>query len=219
MIGAATAGAPSLRGFGGRTELSPTTRVSYSGLALSDDGPLIEATLAGESAAFGQLVRKYQDRLYNTLAHLTGRPEDARDLVQDAFVQAFVKLETFKRQSGFYTWLYRIAFNLAATTLRRRRRTVSVEAARESSGQEPIEPGEGPHQRLEQDERCRQVQEAIAQLGDEYRSVLVLREMEGCSYERIAEILDLPVGTVRSRLHRARAQLRDQLEEVLSVEP
>jgi len=186
---------------------------------LSDDVGLIEAALSGSSAAFGELVRKYQDRLYNTLAHLTGRPEDARDLVQDAFVTAFVKLDSFQGRSAFYTWLYRIAFNLAATRRRQRRPTASVEQTRERCGEEPIEPGGGPQERLEQIERCRQVRDAIAQLADEFRSVVVLRELEGQPYDAIAEILDLPVGTVRSRLHRARAQLREQLKEVLSVEP
>lgn len=180
---------------------------------------LIRATLSGESAAFGELVRKYQDRLYNTLAHLTGRPEDARDLVQDAFVQAFVKLESFHGKSAFYTWLYRIAFNLAMTQARQRRPAASVDRVREATGREPIQPGEGPRERLEQLERCRQVREAIAALDDDFRGVLVLRELEGQPYDAIAEILDLPVGTVRSRLHRARAQLREQLKEVLNVEP
>ena len=93
---------------------------------MNDDAQLIDKTLAGHSAAYGDLVRKYQDRLYNTVVHVAGNAEDARDIVQDAFVQAFVKLDTFQRSSAFYTWLYRIAFNLAATHRRRRRPTLSV---------------------------------------------------------------------------------------------
>ncbi len=185
---------------------------------VNDDARLIEETLAGNSAAFGQLVQRYQDRLYNTLVHVIGSPEDALDVVQDAFVQAFVKLESFRGRSAFYTWLYRIAFNVAATQRRRRRPVLSVDHAREEGGDEPVDPDQGPLDHLEQEERCRQVREALKVLSDEHREVLVLREIDGCCYETIAEILDLPVGTVRSRLHRARLQLRDELKEVLMGE-
>ncbi len=183
-----------------------------------DDAQLIDETLQGHSAAFGQLVEKYQDRLYNTIVHVVGSAEDALDVVQDAFVQAFLKLETFQRSSAFYTWLYRIAFNAAASQRRRKRPTLSVEQTRETSGQEPVDGQSGPREHLEQLERGRQVQQAIAGLSKEHRAVVVLREIDGCCYETIAEILDLPVGTVRSRLHRARLQLRDQLREVLMID-
>ena len=182
---------------------------------MSDDAQLIHDTLTGQSAAFGQLVRKYQDRLYHTLVHVVGSPEDALDIVQEAFVQAFLKLETFKRESAFYTWLYRIAFNMAASHRRRRKPTLSVEQARESSGSEPIDPELGPEDSVQRDERREQVRKAIAGLNEEHRAVLVLREIDGCRYEEIAEILDVPIGTVRSRLHRARLQLREELKGVL----
>lgn len=185
---------------------------------MNDDAQLIDETLRGRPAAFAQLVQRYQDRLYNSLVHAVGNAEDARDVVQDSFVQAFLKLDSFQRTSAFFTWLYRIAFNLAATQRRRKRPTASVEQLRESTGLDPVDREPMPAQRLEQEERQRQVRQAIDRLSDEYRAVVVLREIEGCCYERIAEILDLPVGTVRSRLHRARLQLRDQLKEVLAVE-
>jgi RNA polymerase sigma-70 factor (ECF subfamily) len=185
---------------------------------VNDDKSLIEQTLAGDSAAFGRLVRKYQDRLYNTMVHVVGRGDDAMDVVQDAFVQAFVKLDSFKQNAAFYTWLYRIAFNVASTYRRKRKPTLSVDRVREASGEEPIEPGIGPADKMEQDERCRQVRAAIAGLTEEHRTVIVLREIDGCCYETIAEILDLPVGTVRSRLHRARLQLKELLREVLMLD-
>ena len=185
---------------------------------MSDDAQLIDETLAGRPAAFGQLVEKYQDRLYNTIVHVAGSTEDALDVVQDAFVQAFLKLDTFRHSSAFYTWLYRIAFNMTASHRRRRKPALSVEHARESSGLEPIDPEPGPENRVELDERCRQVRQAIAGLGEEHRAVLVLREIDGCCYETIAEILDVPIGTVRSRLHRARLQLREELRGVLMVD-
>jgi len=185
---------------------------------VSDDDRLIEETLAGRTAAFGELVRKYQDRLYNTMVHAIGAPEDALDVVQDAFVQAFIKLESFRGRSAFYTWLYRIAFNVSATYRRRRRPVGSVDQAREDGGEEPVDSNLGSLDNLERAERCRQVRQALATLSEEHRNVLVLREIDGCCYETIAEILDLPVGTVRSRLHRARLQLRDELKEVLTEE-
>ena len=95
-------------------------RVSNSQTTVNDDAQLISQALAGQTAAFGQLVQKYQDRLYNTLVHVAGNAEDAKDVVQEAFVQAFLKLESFQGASAFYTWLYRIAFNVAATHRRRR---------------------------------------------------------------------------------------------------
>jgi RNA polymerase sigma-70 factor, ECF subfamily len=192
-------------------------RVTNFGTAVNDDAQLIRETLAGKSAAFGELVQKYQDRLYNTLVHVVGNAEDARDVVQDAFVQAFLKLEGFRQTSGFYTWLYRIAFNVAASLGRRRKPTLSIERAREAAGQEPVDDQAGPSQRAEDEERAGQVREAIAALSEEHRAILVLREIDGCCYETIGEILGLPIGTVRSRLHRARLQLREKLKQGLGI--
>ena len=185
---------------------------------MSDDAQLIEQALGGHSEAFGQLVLKYQDRLFNTVFHVVGHAEDARDIVQEAFVQAFVKLDSFRQHSAFYTWLYRIAFNVAMTSRRKRRPALSVDRGKENGNVEPADDEDDPAERLERKERCRQVRHAIGQLPEEYRAVLVLREMDGCCYDTIAEVLDLPVVTVRSRLHRARLQLRDQLKEMLAGE-
>jgi len=182
---------------------------------VNDDAQLIAQTLAGQAAAFGQLVQKYQDRLQNTLVHVVGNSEDAKDVVQEAFVQAFLKLESFQGASAFYTWLYRIAFNVAATHRRRRGAMRAAEQVAFGGGQRP---SDCPSDRLDREERCRQVRQAISHLPEEHRVVLILREMDGCCYEAIAEILDLPIGTVRSRLHRARMQLREDLKEVLKVE-
>jgi RNA polymerase sigma-70 factor, ECF subfamily len=184
---------------------------------LSDDTQLIEATLRGETSAFGELVRKYQDRLYNTLVHLTGSPEDAGDLAQEAFVQAFVKLDTFRRSSTFFTWLYRIALNKTASSYRRKKPIGSLDCAREATGREPVATNPGPHEQLESEERREQVRRALGRLGEEHRTILVLREIEGCDYETIADVLDVPLGTVRSRLYRARAAMHDQLKEFMTA--
>lgn len=178
------------------------------------DDQLIEAALQGDSAAFGSLVRKYQDRLYNTVLHVVGSPEDARDVVQDSFVKAFLKLETFRRSSAFYTWLYRIAFNTAMSCGRRRRPERSLDE-RHDCGQDPVDVGAAPGDRLEQEELACQVRAALETLSDEHRVVIVLRDVDGRGYDEIAAILELPLGTVRSRLHRARMQLREQLKPVM----
>ncbi len=184
---------------------------------MSDDAHLIDQTLAGRTEAFGELVLKYQDRLFNTIFHVVGHAEDARDIVQETLVQAFLKLETFRRQSAFYTWLYRIAFNAAVSHRRRRRPAASIDGARGSARLEPPDDEDDPAENLERKERCSQVRRAIGKLDEEYRAVLVLREIEGCCYDDIAEVLDLPIGTVRSRLHRARMKLKEHLSEILAV--
>lgn len=184
----------------------------------NDDQELIDACLAGRTEAFGRLVVRYQDRLYHTLIGVLGSPDDARDAAQDAFVHAFRKLDTFRGNSAFYSWLFRIAINTAISQKRRNRRLhASIEAARENAGIEPTDnrPDARPSHALETTEQQQLVQEALSQLADEYRTVLVLKEMEGLKYEEIAEIVDCPIGTVRSRIHRARAELREKLRAML----
>jgi len=182
---------------------------------VKDDFELIDHTLAGDRRAFGELVTRYQDRLFTAMVYVAGSPSDAEDVLQDAFIQAYLKLRTFQRTSGFYTWIYRIAFNLAVSRRRRRKPEVSVEEARERGGAEPICGQMGASERIERDEGVERVRTAMSRLGEEHRAILVLREIEGCCYEQIADVLQLPVGTVRSRIHRARAQLREILVEEL----
>jgi RNA polymerase sigma-70 factor (ECF subfamily) len=176
-----------------------------------DDATLIERSRAGEPDAYGELVVRYQDRLYNTLLRVCGESEEARDVTQEAFVQAFVKLDSFRGNSAFYTWLYRIAFNTAISRRRRRKPTSSLDEAREAAGVEPVDPDARPEANLEREEQAIQVRAALATLSEEHRSVLVLREIDGRDYETIGEMLDIPVGTVRSRLHRARMQLKEEM--------
>jgi RNA polymerase sigma-70 factor (ECF subfamily) len=181
---------------------------------VTDDERLIRQALAGHSESYGQLVLKYQDRLFNTMVRVVGHAEDARDIVQESLVQAFLKLESFRCESAFFTWLYRIAFNVAMGHRRRRRSEESVERLRESSGFNPPAAADGPADCLERAERCGRIQEALGRLSAEHRTVLVLREIDGCCYDAIAEVLNVPVGTVRSRLHRARLQMRDELQRI-----
>ncbi|MGM0486419.1 MAG: RNA polymerase sigma factor [Planctomycetota bacterium] len=186
---------------------------------MNDDAQVIAEALAGNRAAFEQLVRRYQVRLLHTLLHMVGSREEAEDVCQEAFVQAFVKLETFGGRSAFYTWLYRIAFNVAVSRKRRKRTDLSIDEHRERTGDEPVDGGARPGDHVLREEQVRQVRAAINTLSEPYRAILVLRDIEGCCYETIAEILDLPLGTVRSRLHRARLHLRDRLQGMLSETP
>ncbi|HEY1066398.1 MAG TPA: sigma-70 family RNA polymerase sigma factor, partial [Pirellulales bacterium] len=144
---------------------------------------------------------------------------DAQDVVQEALVQAYLKLATFQRTSAFYTWLYRIAFNVAMTQRRKKRPTASIEESREAGLPDPIDDGAAPSARMEQLERAHQVQTCLAALSEEHRSILVLKDVDDLRYEEIAEILQIPIGTVRSRLFRARMQLKEKLKEVLQEDP
>ncbi|MBP88787.1 MAG: RNA polymerase subunit sigma-70 [Planctomycetaceae bacterium] len=179
-----------------------------------DESQLIDASLQGNSAAFGELVQLHQNRLYNAMVHFCGNMTEAEDVVQEAFVQAYLKLASFQRNSAFYTWLYRIAFNTAISRKRRQRNEASVDQVREQSGIEPLDSGDQPGDQMMRDERAALVHKALGLLSEEHRAILILREMDGCDYEQIAEALSINVGTVRSRLHRARTQLRDRLQEL-----
>ena len=183
--------------------------------ALREDEQLVREVVEGQTASFELLVRKYQDRLYNTLVHVTGSTHEAEEVVQDAMLQAYTKLSTFKGKSSFYTWLYRIAFNLSISRQRKKRPRISLDGLHESGGLDPEDTVDQPDDRATRMEQAAQVHKALEKLGEEYRSVLVLREMENCDYETIAEMLSVPVGTVRSRLHRARTMLRDRLREAI----
>lgn len=185
-------------------------------MANQDDQQLIRLTLDGQPEAFGHLIRKYQNRLFNGMVHILRSEPEAEDVVQDAFVLAFTKLESFKGNSAFFTWLYRIGYNVAITRIRRRKSTVSIEGKDERGRLDFPDKGPSPADRLEQHEQADQLRLALDRLSDEHRSILVLREMEELDYDAIAEILNLPIGTVRSRLHRARTQLREQLEIIMN---
>lgn len=175
-----------------------------------NDSDLIKSTLAGQSESFGELMNRHQDRLFRMVFQLTGDRQEAEDISQETFVQAYVKLDSFQGASAFFTWLYRIAFNLTVSRSRKKKPTVSVDVAREK-GNEPE--ANAPHvgTEMEREEDVERLHEAMGRLSEEHRAILMLREIEGYDYDSIADLLDVRVGTVRSRLHRARACLRDLL--------
>jgi RNA polymerase sigma-70 factor (ECF subfamily) len=178
----------------------------------TDDRRLIADCLAGRTSAFGELVRRYQDRLFNAVLRVVDNAEDAADVVQDAFLNAYQSLNSFKGDSEFFTWLYRIAFN-AAISLRRKRKVVLSFDGDERTATEPTDPSEftQPGIALERSEEDAHLLAAMARLSPEHRAVLVLKDLEGQKYEDIAAVLDVPIGTIRSRLHRARMELKDLL--------
>jgi len=181
-----------------------------------DDHRLIADCLQGDTAAFGVLVRRYQERLYRTVYHLVDHAEDAQDVVQEAFLNAYQSLAGFKGDALFFTWLYRIAVNTAISLKRKRRVMVRMDGGpgRETIP-EPSDPAEQsrPEHVLEQQEQEQRIRQALSRLSPEHRAVLVLKDMEGQKYETMAEVLQVPIGTIRSRLHRARLELRELLEK------
>ena len=190
-------------------------------LGPNDDNSLIEACRAGRSEAFGVLVQRYQDRLYPTMLRLTGGAEDALDLLQDAFLRAFEKLDRFHGESSFYTWIYRIAVNLALSGRRRRKTTLRLGGDGRGADLDPADDPDSsdPTLPLEHAERDVLIQSALDALADDHRAVVVMKEFDGLRYEEIASILNIPVGTVRSRLHRARLELRSRLRGVVADDP
>ncbi len=169
---------------------------------------LVRAAAEGGEDAFAELVRLHEKRVYNLTLRLCGNPEDAADAAQEAFLSAWKGLPAFRRESEFSTWLYRLASNASIDLLRRsgRRRETSLDG-----GEAPIDAaGNGPslQERLEGAEVREAVTAGMAQLSDSHRQALVLRELQELSYEEIAAVLEVDLGTVKSRISRARSSLR-----------
>lgn len=181
------------------------------------DQELVAAAQQGDQAAFGVLVEKYQAMAYSLAFRMLGDSEDAADAVQDAFLNAWRALESFQGQSAFSTWLYRLTSNACIDFLRRAKRraavSMTVSDEDEDAPHETEVPDErwSPERELEREENRRAVRDGLASLSPEHREVLVLRELEGLSYQEIAQALDLEEGTVKSRIARARLALRDFL--------
>jgi RNA polymerase sigma-70 factor, ECF subfamily len=195
-----------------------------------EDTELFRRAQSGDRGAFGQIVLLYQDRLYNAVLRMVGDLEEARDLTQETFTRALVKIDTFRGEAQPYTWLFRIALNLSIGQLRkaRRHRTISLEGggngqSTSASGASSDDSGPalkdrlsrdgapGPGEQTENRERNRAVLAALDRLDAEYRAVLVMRDVEGFDYQQMADLLGLPLGTLKSRLFRARIALRDEL--------
>lgn len=178
------------------------------------DVALVARARAGDGQAFGALVERYQDRVFNTCLRICGSSADAADLTQSAFIKAFETLPGFESRSSFFTWLFRIAVNLALSHGRRRRRAaLSLDALGDAAGDvaRPQREAADPARRLIDAELREQIEWALEQLDDEFRAAVVLKDVEDLDYAAIAEVLDVPIGTVKSRISRGRATLRELL--------
>ncbi len=179
----------------------------------SEDQAAIDRVLSGDSAAYAELVERYQRRLLGLLTHACGNPHEAEDLAQETFARAYRKLELFSGQSQFYTWLCRVAMNWLVSQKRRKRIENQLPREGFDSAMGAMGSLSGAEDEAERNEIRSQVQSAVAMLDVERRAVILLRDFDGMDYDAIAETLDIPVGTVRSRLHRARLELKTILEQ------
>lgn len=184
----------------------------------SEDQQTIERVLGGDTSAFAAIVERHQRRLLGLLMHASGDAELAEDIAQEAFARAYHKLKLFSGESQFYTWLARIAMNLLFSDRRRKRlenqtQRAALDEALDSQGFANRQAEAAPDQQMQLSETQQYVRQAIAMLDEERRAVVLLRDFDGMDYAAIAETLEIPVGTVRSRLHRARQELRSILQQ------
>lgn len=179
------------------------------------EAELIQAARSGDQEAFDRLVETHQGKVYALAYRMTGNREDAADLTQEAFLNAWRGLASFQSQSAFATWLYRLTSNACIDFLRREKRrsalSITVEDDAQERQAEIPDLRHSPEQELERQESRQAVRQGLAALSSEHREVLVLRELEGLSYQEIAQQLGLEEGTVKSRIARARMSLREFL--------
>ncbi len=206
----------------GTLGLRPGDEKSWAGRA-ADDQDLVAQCRQGDMTAFSLLVEKYQDRLFNTTYRLCGNYQDACELTQETFLRALRGLAGFRGEAKFYTWLFRIALNLTRSRHRRagRRRSRSLneldgtlELASQARGLSRSENSD-PAEQAEQAERNSKVVAALDRLAQQYKTVIVLRDVEDLDYRQIAQIVGVPVGTVKSRVHRGRLALRNYLADLI----
>lgn len=182
----------------------------------SDDALLVERCLKGDERAYGTLLGRYRRVVYSLVYRMVGNAEEAQDLSQEAFIRAFRNLGSYDRTRSFSNWLFKIASNLTIDYHRKRKLpTVSMavgEDDEEGREMELLDPTPSVLDNLLEDEEARRTESLVRSLPERYRIVVLLRHAQDLSYEEIAETLSLPVGTVKARLHRARAMLKQKLE-------
>lgn len=192
-------------------------------MAKTTDQLLVERVQRGDKAAFDTLVRKYQHKIIKLISRYVYEPAEALDIAQETFIKAYRALPRFRGDSAFYTWLYRIAINTAKNHLvAENRRPIDQQVDLQDPDQYDmnarLKETATPESLLLTDEIQATVEQAINGLPDELRTAIVLRELEGMSYEEIAEAMDCPVGTVRSRIFRAREVISNRLQPLLDRE-
>ncbi|MBP6963562.1 MAG: sigma-70 family RNA polymerase sigma factor [Armatimonadetes bacterium] len=188
-----------------------------------DESAIIQRCKQGDLSAFDELVRLYEKQVYSFAYRLTGNYDDANDISSEAFVKVFNSINTFRGDANFSTWLFRVVTNLYLDERKRSKAHLNVPLdeyidLEESTVTRQIEDSSpGPEQLLEQMERAEALNALIQQLPDYQRAMVLLYHTQGRSYEDIAEIMGLPIGTVKSRLNRARLSLREKLGPVLEL--
>lgn len=173
------------------------------------ENELVRAAAHGDESAFSELVRMYENKAYHLALRLCGNAEDAGDIAQEAFLAAWRGLPSFRGEAGFATWLYRLVSNAAVDYLRRtKHQRAQVSLDDEELHLDTVDPTPSPQEDAEDKDLQRVVQDGLQRLGDDHRTVLVMREVQELSYEEIAHTLKIDLGTVKSRLARARGALR-----------
>jgi RNA polymerase sigma-70 factor (ECF subfamily) len=199
--------------------VSATTPAVHSpAVELDADQEIVARVRNGDREAFAKLVLKYQSRVLTLATRLLDNRSEAEDIAQDIFVKIFQSLHDFRGASRFSTWLYRITVNHCLIHIRRRTRQQQTLVVTEPEDWIQESPASNPHKTLEQKERWALVQAKLQLLSPEHRTIILLRDFEGLSYEEIADVLQLESGTVKSRLHRARMELKALLEPYLAGE-
>ncbi len=191
-----------------------------------DDSVLVQQSRAGDTQAMERLILKYQSRIYNVILKMCGNPDDAAELAQETFVKVIESIDKFKGRSSFYTWLFRIAVNLTLNHCQRSARTATrsldaEETEADGRAQQLLrdllsdESAVDPAVLAQSRELCELAKRSLLRLEEPQRTVVVLRDIEGMDYAQIADVLNIELGTVRSRLSRARSNLREILEAML----
>lgn len=184
------------------------------------DSDLVQRTLCGDWSAYDQLVKRYQRQIYNFAYRMMGNAEDAQDISQETFLRAFQSLHSFRKDASFLTWLFKIASNLCIDLLRSRKSkgTLSLDSELEE-GREPAAEARtsDPESVAMRNATQEVVQHAINALPARYRAVVILRHLQGMSVDEIAQTLDIPAGTVKTHLFRAREMLRERLATALEI--
>ena len=187
------------------------------------DLTLVDRCRRNDAAAFDEVVGRYKNKVYNYIYRMVGNSDDAEDLTQEVFVRMYTSLDTFRRQASLHTWLFRIAGNLCIDHFRRGKKSRGAAYSLDEPVRGTGDGGEGaaghevpdaryePHRLLEQQEMGEQIQQALGQLPDKLRTVLILHDIEDLPYEEISQVVGCPLGTVKSRLFHARLQLRQRL--------
>lgn len=203
------------------TMAAPVARNDSEPSAAADETALVQRARRGDLEAYDDLVRRYQERIYATIYHMTSNHEDANDLAQESFIKAFQALKTFKGGSSFYTWLYRIAVNKTINFLKQRKNRIHLSLndldfnAEHDPDLVALVSDKTPRRDANLAELQEKLNTALMKLSEPHRLVVILHDVQGLSHDEIAKVVDCNIGTVRSRLFYARQQLQAWLSEYL----